>query len=56
MGDKASSLLPSDITPVKLEKAEKPAAVANVTVSVKDSGSTTVTKPTDTTSITVENP
>ncbi len=54
MGDKASSLLPSDITPVKLEKAEKPAAVANVTVSVKDGESTTVTKPTDTTSITVE--
>ena len=43
MGDKASSLLPSDITPVKLEKAEKPAAVANVTVSVKDGESTTVT-------------
>lgn len=54
MGDKASSLLPSDITPVKLEKAEKPAAVANVTVSVKDGESTTVTKPTDATSITVE--
>lgn len=54
MGDKTSSLLPSDITPVKLEKAEKPAAVANVTVSVKDGESTTVTKPTDTTSITVE--
>lgn len=54
MGDKTSSLLPSDITPVKLEKAEKPAAVASVTVSVKDGESTTVTKPTDATSITVE--
>ena len=54
MGDKASSLLPSDITPVKFEKAEKPAAVASVTVSVKNGESTTVTKPTDATNITVE--